>query len=167
MYQTMFTKLTQLRPTSQGGNSPHRPLPADTPRPGGRCAAPATGVPARVRRARTGAAQHGSAGAGQAPEDGEGEDPPGVTREKASGKGSPWGDVSCRKTIEQPALNGPGRPIASWKTPDRPHPAWRDTSHARRFPLYSVVFRLLDLIQLGLDFRQCLEDLSPGFVLIL
>src|SRR6266581_6578489 len=51
--------------------------------------------------------------------------------------------------------------------PDRLRAALRNTSHARRVLLHSVVFRLLDLLQLGLDFRQCSEDLAPGLVLIL
>ena len=46
-------------------------------------------------------------------------------------------------------------------------PTWRDRSRARRSLLYSLVFRLLDLIQLGLNVSQCPEDLPPRFVFIL
>src|SRR6266571_4434610 len=38
---------------------------------------------------------------------------------------------------------------------------------ARHYPLCPLAFRVLDLLQLGVDFGQCSEDLSPGFVLIL
>jgi|RhiMetdeSRZDD1v2_1073273.scaffolds.fasta_scaffold91622_1 hypothetical protein len=46
-------------------------------------------------------------------------------------------------------------------------PTWRDRSHARRSLRYSLVFRLLDLIQLGLHVGQCSADLPPRFVLLL
>src|SRR5215475_12144665 len=46
-------------------------------------------------------------------------------------------------------------------------PTWRDRSRARRLLRYSLVFRLLDLIQLGLHVGQCPEDLPPRFVLLL
>jgi hypothetical protein len=38
---------------------------------------------------------------------------------------------------------------------------------ARRSPLYPLVFRMLDALQLGLDFSQCFENLAPGSMLIL
>ena len=46
-------------------------------------------------------------------------------------------------------------------------PTWRDRSRARRSLLSSLVFRLLDLLQLGVHVGQCPEDLPPRFVLIL
>ena len=46
-------------------------------------------------------------------------------------------------------------------------PTWRDRSRTRRSLRYSLVFRLLDLIQLGLHVGQCPQDLPPRFVLIL
>src|SRR5262245_41730678 len=46
-------------------------------------------------------------------------------------------------------------------------PLWRDRSRSLRLLRYSLVFRLLDLIQLGLHVGQCPEDLPPRFVLIL
>ena len=46
-------------------------------------------------------------------------------------------------------------------------PTWRDRSRARRSLLYALVFRLRDLLQLGVHVCQCPEDLLPRFVLIL
>src|SRR5262245_47094699 len=46
-------------------------------------------------------------------------------------------------------------------------PTWRDRARARRSLLYSLMFRLLDLIQLVLNVGQCPEDLPRRFVLIL
>src|SRR5262249_15986975 len=46
-------------------------------------------------------------------------------------------------------------------------PTWRDGSRARPLLRYSLLFRFLDLIQLGLNIGQCPEGLPPRFVLLL
>src|SRR5215217_4289762 len=74
-------------------------------------------------------------------------------------------DLTNRVNHDEPCTLVPVQAVPPAVAGSRP--TWRDRSRTRRLLLYSLVFRLLDLIQLGLHVGQCPKDLPPRFVLIL
>jgi hypothetical protein len=83
-------------------------------------------------------------------------------------------DVVIKAEIPIFTCGIPSRMVAFLMTTTMPlrmylssRPTWRDRSRTRRSLLSSLVFRLLNLIQLGLHVGQCPQDLPPRFVLIL